>query len=360
MSVTVDPRERLIIVRRTSVSYDFNPDQPRTPDGKWGFTGVTATRTGKPVKEGGEGTKMVYHDSKGKALPEKDQERLRALGIGPGWTHIALSKDPNADRQAVGTTTRVDPKTGKTIYKWQSKYTAAKTDKGAQSKWARVQRFIKDIPKLNTAAQAGLAKGDHTAAATRLVLLTGLRPGSRESAERVYTHSKSVGTGKLDARGKEIKERVKEEQEGHFGITSLQKEHVSVRGSTISLSFNGKHGVDNERTITDPKMASFLKTRLAEIKPGQPVFQTNETKVLAFVKSATGVKEYKTKDIRTWQGTTKAIELIGNRRVSDEKGLKALQKEVSKGVSEHLCNSPTMALKSYISPFVWSNVVGVK
>jgi hypothetical protein len=50
------------------------------------------------------------------------------------------------------------------------------------------------------------------------------------------------------------------------------------------------------------------------------------------------------------------VELIGRRTAKTEKELLALQKEVSKGVSQHLCNSPKMALERYIDPAVWKTI----
>ena len=46
---------------------------------------------------------------------------------------------------------------------------------------------------------------------------------------------------------------------GHIGITGLQKKHISVDGNTVKLKYKGKSGVEHEKAITDADLAESVK-----------------------------------------------------------------------------------------------------
>jgi DNA topoisomerase IB len=337
---------------RMALGMDYLKEQVRDDKGRWALGtgqsgGGTATKSGKSEKEGGKGVVITYRDARGKPLSEALQKQAAEAKVPPGYVNIHLPKfkDDPIKWKAQRWVPPQGSKPGR--WKWEQKASANHDSKAAKQKFARTKSLANDIPKLDKAASAGSAKGDHTAAAVRLMLLTGLRVGGKDSAERTFSH-----TVKSEVKGEK---GTKVEQEGHFGISTLQKEHVRINGDKVSLSFNGKHGVSNERTITDKASAKFLKERLAGLKKGDPVFNTNQAKTMKFIEKTTGNK-YENKDLRTYQGTKKAVELIGRRTAKTEKELLALQKEVSKGVSQHLCNSPKMALERYIDPAVWKTI----
>ena len=346
VAALVTPEERIA----AALGMDYLQTQIRDEKGRWSVEGGTATKEGKSVKEGGKGVTVTYRDVKGKPLSAALQKQASEAKVPPGYVNIKLPKDKN-DPVLWKAQRWVPPQGDKPgRWKWEQKMSAAHTKASDKDKFARVSSFAKDAAKVDKAALAGTNKGQHEAVAVRLMMLTGLRVGGKDSAEREFSHTVKGAKGEAST---------KEKQEGHFGITTLQKEHVRVNGDKISMSFNGKHGVKNERTITDKPTAKFMKERLATLKKGEPIFKTNRDKTLKFITNAAG-KKYENKDIRTWQGTKKAVELIAGRTAKNDAQLKALQKEVSKGVSQHLCNSPKMALEKYIDPSVWKVARGPK
>jgi DNA topoisomerase I len=56
-----------------------------------------------------------------------------------------------------------------------------------------------------------------------------------------------------------------------FGAATLRKEHVRVRGDTVTLTFPGKSGVRWERSLHDPLLARALSEFIA--LPGDRLFQ---------------------------------------------------------------------------------------
>lgn len=322
-------RDRLLLSCRTSVSadvlaFDYSDEQERDDHGRWSVTGASAVVSGK-----GKERTVTFVDKNGKALPKSQQDRLHALVVPPGWTQIRLSKDPNASLQAQG-----KDKKGQ----WQPKYSAKHTEAAKKEKFARQNEFMKAVPIIDKKVAADTKKGNPTAAAARAIMLTGFRPGSDKSAAAIFEHKK---------------DGVTVQDKGHYGITTITGKHIEVKGDQVKFSFPGKHGQLNEKTVKDSALANYLRDKAGS---KEKLFSTNGNKIGAYLKSVTGNKEFKTKDFRTYQGTAKAIELVGTRVAKSEPEFKAIQREVAKGVAAHLCNIPAVALESYISPFVWDRV----
>src|SRR5918912_3396432 len=57
-----------------------------------------------------------------------------------------------------------------------------------------------------------------------------------------------------------------------YGITTLRKSHVNVRGNRIALSFRGKHKVWVRTTLADAELAESLK-ELLKLPGGSRVFR---------------------------------------------------------------------------------------
>src|SRR5438270_911529 len=56
-----------------------------------------------------------------------------------------------------------------------------------------------------------------------------------------------------------------------FGITTLRKSHVSVRGSRISFRYRGKHSIMVHSAIVDAELAEAMKALLEQ--PGARLFK---------------------------------------------------------------------------------------
>jgi DNA topoisomerase IB len=292
--------------------HDFHGNQ-------WSTVGASSKETGK-----GKDRVVTRIDAKGKPLSAKETERMNKLGVPPAWKDVHIARDPKADVQATG----ID-KSGKK----QSIYSKEHDQRSAAEKFARLKDFDKARPALVKQATADMKNGDNTAAAICLINATGFRVGNEKSARGEL--------GKVAT----------------FGATTILGKNVIIKGNDIKFKFVGKHGVDIEHRISDPALAKFLTDRKSEVGARGKMFETTPAKTAAYIKRTTGDKEMTTKDFRTWHGTMTARAVIGNHaQIKGEAEFKKYQKEVATKVSEHLHNSPDMALKAYIDPAVWGKV----
>ena len=134
--------------------------------------------------------------------------RIEALVIPPAWRDVWISPRANAKLQAVG----VDA-AGRRQYLYHPEYRARQE----QAKYDRLVLFAERLPALREAMsehmEHDLLDREHVSAvALRLVDLGWLRVGGERYAKESRT----------------------------FGVTTLQKRHVTVRGKRVKLSLPGQ------------------------------------------------------------------------------------------------------------------------
>jgi len=116
-------------------------------------------------------------------------------------------------------------------------------------------------------------------------------------------------------------------------------------------SFGAKEGVTITGSHVDPVLARFIGERTDG--DGERLFNTNETKALAFVKSICG-GEYKSKDLRTLKANSMATEMVNRMPIpGDEKARRKAINLVGDAVSSQLGNTRAIALSSYIDPTIF-------
>lgn len=290
---------------------EYDPAKhPRDAKGRWTKTGTALTHDPK---------KKTWRDAEGKEVSEHDLERLRKLGVPPAWVDVRLNPNEVEALQAVGR-----DKKGRMQYK----YSAEHSEKAAAEKFARLKEFNEALPGIRAAIESDLASPDtqpadrEAALVLRLIDRTGFRIGSDDD------------TGA--------------EQQA-YGATTLMAEHVSVTGDRISFKFVGKKGVTIEKVLDDAMLAREIGARVAV---GDRLFNTTDAAVRDYLHKRGG--DFKVKDFRTWNGTSRALrEIEAMPEPTTEKEFKKAQLAVSKVVAEHLGNTPTVARQSYIDPAVW-------
>ncbi len=62
--------------------------------------------------------------------------------------------------------------------------------------------------------------------------------------------------------------------QGHYGVTGFKKKHIKINGNTITFQYIGKSGVDHDKTITNERLAHYLKQAIKNSKSNN-VFETN-------------------------------------------------------------------------------------
>jgi DNA topoisomerase I len=277
------------------------------------------------------GKGFVYLDETGHRLSDEDAQRVRGLAIPPAWTDVWICPWPNGHLQAVGTDVA-----GRRQYLYHPDW---RTQRDA-AKHARVLGFGRVLSRareqvLTDLGTDGMSLDRACAVAVRLLDLGYFRIGNDVYAE----------------------------ENGSFGLTTLQRQHVRRQGSSLVFCFVGKSGVEHCITIEDAPTVQALEVmrkrrapadeELLAWKEGRAWHDLDSGHVNDYVRRATG-QDATAKDFRTWHATVLAAASLAE---TDEPGLtKASRKRAEvaamKEVAEYLGNTPALARASYVDPRV--------
>jgi DNA topoisomerase IB/2'-5' RNA ligase len=248
------------------------------------------------------------------------KERFKKA-VPPAWTDVHIADDlDNAKLLLRGRDAKGRP---------QSLYSAAHTQGQAEKKFTRIQQLMPHLEKMDHAISQDAPHNDH-AAALMLIRRMGMRPGSeRDTGAEKHAH----------------------------GATNLRAGHVKIDGGIVHFNFIGKEGKNLSFSVHDPEMADVLAPRLEGKGPNDRLFDTNEDKTRAYMKS-TGVPQgFLLKDLRTVRANVIALREIakqGGTLPKNKTEFQRMRKMVATAVSNELGNTPTMALSSYINPTVFT------
>jgi DNA topoisomerase-1 len=270
-----------------------------------------------------------YLDARGNAITDDEQlGRIQALVIPPAWKDVWISPRANAKLQATG----VDA-AGRRQYLYHADFRARQE----QAKFDRLIRFAERLPDLRAAAAEDLDRDTLdrrrvSAIATRLINAGWFRVGSERYAKESRT----------------------------YGVTTLRKSHVRVRGHKITFDFVAKHRTVVRTTLVDDELADEVRELLA-LPGGRRLFRyeweggrcnlTGAT-LNEYVRESLG-DEFTAKDFRTWGGTlVAAIAFAEHGPAESQKEAKRVIPAVMRKVGEELGNTPAVARSSYVSPAV--------
>jgi DNA topoisomerase-1 len=277
----------------------------------------------------GSPRRFRYVDARGDRITDPERlERIKALVIPPAWKDVWISPNPIAKLQATG----IDA-AGRKQYLYHPSFRAEQE----QAKFDRLIRFAVGLPDLREAMAEHIDKDvlDRervSAIATRLINAGWFRVGTERYAKESRT----------------------------FGITTLRKKHVRVRGHRISFEFQGKHRSIIRTTLVDSELAAAIDELLA--LPGGPRLFRYEwdgglcaltgAKLNDYVRTYLG-DDFTAKDFRTWGGTLiAAVELAERGSAETEAAAKRTVAAVMRRVAAELGNTPAVARSSYVSPAV--------
>jgi DNA topoisomerase I len=270
-----------------------------------------------------------YEDARGGPITDPERlERIESLRIPPAWRDVWISSRPGAKLQATG----VDS-AGRRQYLYHAAFRA----KQEQAKYDRLIRFAERLPELRRAMARHLEGeefcSDWTCAlAVRLINLGWFRVGSERYAKRHRT----------------------------FGITTLKKSHVKIRGSRISFRYRGKRRAWVRTAFVDEELAESMRSlvklqggpRLFRYRAGEEVFNLTDRKLNDYIQEHLG-GEFTAKDFRTWGGTLIAAVSFAERPAPETATeAKRTVAAVMRAVGERLGNTPAVARSSYVSPAV--------
>jgi DNA topoisomerase I len=251
-----------------------------------------------------------YYDSRGKRISDEGKlARIEALAIPPAWKDVWISPRATAKLQATGFDAA-----GRKQYLYSADYRAQQE----RAKYDNLIRFGDALPTLREAMSLHFDQEEFdrervSAIALRLIELGWFRVGS----ERYV-------------------------RDGTYGVTTLLRRHVKVRGRRVCLSFPAKHGIRVRTEVVDPDLAAAMRSLLELRGPrvfkyqweGETYNLTNK-RLNDYVKIYLG-DEFSAKDFRTWGGTL----------------LAAIYLAVMRRVAERLGNTPAVTRESYVSPAV--------
>jgi len=277
----------------------------------------------------GSRKRFRYFDAAGREITDEAKlDRIRSLAIPPAWQDVWISPSARSKLQATG----VDA-AGRKQYLYHPEFRARQE----QAKYDKLIRFAERLPQLRETMAAhmeleGLPFERVAAIAVRLINLGWFRVGSDRYAKQSRT----------------------------FGITTLRKKHVSVRGSRISFRYRGKHRIMVRSAIVDQELATAIKELLA--LPGSRLFKfelpdgtycnLDGRRLNEYIRTHLG-GEFTAKDFRTWGGTlTAAIAFAETKPPETPTQAKRRVAEVMRRVAERLGNTPAVARTSYVSPAV--------
>lgn len=280
-------------------------------------------------RRGGKSAGFRYEDPAGRAVRDKRKlARIDSLRIPPAWRDVHIAATSRPAIQAWG----FDVK-GRKQYRYHERAVAARE----QRKYYRVRRLARDLPRIREALYSEMAGGkeltrDRVAAAVvRLISKGFFRVGGERYARENHT----------------------------FGISTLQKRHVTVKGDAITFNFLGKSNKAQMHVVVDRVLARIMRAMLKS--PGKRLFRytdgsawrnLSDRDVNEYVRRATNVR-YTAKDFRTWGGTVRVATVLSDLGPgANERDAKRNVVLAIRLVSAELGNTPAICRASYVHPIV--------
>jgi len=268
------------------------------------------------------------YESQNGRLTKADLERIEKLKIPPAWVNVAINPSAKGRVQAVGRDA---------AGRWQYLYHEDHTRVQELRKFQRITKFALALPKLRATIrrhlrQPGLGRERVLAAVLRILSTCYMRPGSE-----VYAS-----------------------EHGSYGIATLRRKHVTVKGDLIEFDFPGKSGVRQQRRLRDRQVARVIRATLKlpgfnvfkfENGNGQPVSVTRQH-INDYIKEVMG-DSFSAKDFRTWAGTLVcacALARAGNDMPATATATKKKIVAAIKETAEVLGNTPAVCRSSYVCP----------
>ena len=293
-----------------------------------GLRYVSDSRRGIQRKRAGTGFQYIGTDGN-RVTDEATLERIRSLAIPPAYTDVWICPSPRGHLQATGRDAR-----GRKQYRYHPRWREVRDE----TKYARMLEFSAALPRIRTRVEAdlrrpGLPREKVLAAVIRLLEYTAIRVGNDEYART----------------------------NNSYGLTTLQDDHVTIRGAKVRFQFTGKSGKTHEVHLTDRRLATIVQR--CQALPGEDLFQyvdgDGEQQTITsgdvndYLKEISG-EDYTAKDFRTWCGTMEAVNALLEAGYA---GTEAIRKQIKLAVidrvAEQLNNTRAVCRKYYIHPAVF-------
>jgi DNA topoisomerase-1 len=289
-----------------------------------GLTYVSDAEPGITRRRVGSG--FAYYDDGRLIRSAAERRRIAALAVPPAWTDVWICPDPSGHLQATGRDAK-----GRKQYRYHPRFRALRDE----SKFGRMLTFSAALPRLRERVERdlalpGLKRRKLLAAVVRLLDKTLIRVGNEEYARANRS----------------------------YGLTTLRRRHVEVRGHTLRFEFRGKSGVEHSVALADRRLARIVK-ELQDL-PGQQLFKYLDDEgrrqvidsgdVNDYLRHVTGL-DVTAKDFRTWSGTMLAARALRELPPpqSDREARRNVNRALDK-VASRLGNTRAVCRQSYVHP----------
>ncbi len=277
------------------------------------------------------GRGFAYYDSDGVLIKDDRLDRLKSLAIPPAWKDVWICPWPNGHIQAVGTDAA-----GRRQYRYHDLW-RVKRDAAKHERVLEISHQLPDVRDavLHALGTTGLNRDRVLACGVRLLDLGAFRVGSEQYAE----------------------------DNGTFGLATLRREHVEVRGERVFFHYTAKGGIERELELIDQPTAVVVRELLKRPADqgdellGYPLpdgswHDVTSDEINAYLKEISGA-EITAKDFRTWTATVMMAATLAEEpppRSRTARGKVVRQAYVK--VSEQLGNTPAVCKASYVDPRV--------
>ena len=282
------------------------------------------------IRRLGNSKRGFRYQSQNGRLTKADYERIEKLRIPPAWVDVAINPAGKGRVQAVGRDA---------AGRWQYLYHEDHRRVQELRKFQRITKFALALPQMRATIrrhlrQPGLGRERVLAAVLRVLSTCYMRPGSE-----VYAN-----------------------EHGSYGIATLRRKHVTVKGDLIEFDFPGKSGVRQQRQLRDRQVARVIRATLK--LPGFNVFKfengngqlvpVTRRHINEYIKEVMG-DSFSAKDFRTWAGTLVcACALARDGKdapmPASATGVKKKIVAAIKETAEVLGNTPAVCRSSYVCP----------
>jgi len=261
-----------------------------------------------------------YYNKNGKKIGDNNViEYVRSLKIPPNYIDVEINLNKNAKILATGY-----DQAGRKQYIYNQKFVEKRMDE----RFCKMIAFSKkihvienDVDKL--LASRNSSKEKNIALIIRIIMHCNFRIGNE------------IGKEKYNS----------------YGISTLLKKHINIKGNKTVIDFIGKKGVRNHCTFIDAKIRNSLDELCSKKKNGDSVFDNvSSNDVNNFLKK---YGDFTTKDFRTWYANVYFIDEM--RKINKYSGIEDTEakrkkqiKEAVGVVAERLHHTIAICKKKYI------------
>ena len=152
------------------------------------------------------------------------------------------------------------------------------------------------------------------------------------------------------------------EDNGTYGLATLQRDHVSFSRGQIVFNYLAKGSFERVQAVADPQVSRVIRSLKSRSAQGDALFSyqrngswhdLHSADINDYLKDLTGL-DVSAKDFRTWNATVLAAVGLAVSPVprSSASGRKRAISRVVTEVSQYLGNTPAVCRASYIDPRV--------